>query len=205
MLRNPALRSALRNWRIFRPALALYFGTANSYKFFLRHALKPYVSILKTGEFHNFTYDITPMSMRYLAETIAIALSLPVEQIEAYIQEPLNDEELARHIMECTHSRLRNGAMQNKRTPFGRRLGWYAFARALKPKVVVETGVERGHGSVLICSALLRNAAEGYPGRYYGTDINRHAGWLLCGKYAECGTILYGDSIESLNPSNSSM
>ncbi len=53
MLRNPALRSALRNWRIFRPALALYFGTANSYKFFLRHALKPYVSILKTGEFHN--------------------------------------------------------------------------------------------------------------------------------------------------------
>jgi hypothetical protein len=68
----------------------------------------------------------------------------------------------------------------------------------MKPKVIVETGVERGHGSVLLCSALLRNAEEGFPGRYFGTDINPKAGWLLAGKYAEVGKIIYGDSINSL-------
>ena len=78
--------------------------------------------------------------------------------------------------------RNRKGANQSAAMPFGRRLGWYAIARATKPKVIVETGVERGHGSVLLCSAILHNAIEGFPGRYFGTDIDPSAGWLLTGK-----------------------
>jgi predicted O-methyltransferase YrrM len=68
----------------------------------------------------------------------------------------------------------------------------------MKPKVVVETGVDKGLGSVVLCAALLRNRNDGEPGRYYGTDLNPAAGYLLSGKYAETGEILYGDSIESL-------
>jgi predicted O-methyltransferase YrrM len=83
-------------------------------------------------------------------------------------------------------------------SPFGRRLGWYAIARAIKPSVIVETGVERGHGAVILCAALMRNTAEGMPGKYYGTDIDPHAGRLLSGPYAAMGRILYGDSIKSL-------
>jgi predicted O-methyltransferase YrrM len=83
-------------------------------------------------------------------------------------------------------------------SPFGRRLGWYAVARAIKPGTVVETGVERGHGAVILCAALMRNATEGHPGRYYGTDINPEAGYLLTEPYSAMGNILYGDSIESL-------
>jgi hypothetical protein len=48
----------------------------------------------------------------------------------------------------------------------------------------------------------LRNFAEGAPGKYYGTDINPKAGWLLGGKYAAVGKILYGDSITSLKSLN---
>ena len=59
---------------------------------------------------------------------------------------------------------------------FGRRLGWYAFIRVIKPKVVIETGVDKGLGSILLCSALLRNKEEGFEGKYYGTD-SRY--WLL--------------------------
>jgi predicted O-methyltransferase YrrM len=81
---------------------------------------------------------------------------------------------------------------------YGRRLGWYAMARVLKPRVVVETGVDKGLGSVVLCAALLRNAAEGAPGRYYGTEIIRGFGPLLAGPYAATGSILWGDSIESL-------
>jgi predicted O-methyltransferase YrrM len=81
---------------------------------------------------------------------------------------------------------------------WGRRLGWYAFARILKPGIIIETGVDKGHGAIALCAALLRNGKEGYHGRYYGTDINPASGYLLSGKFKEPGTILYGDSIESL-------
>ncbi len=62
----------------------------------------------------------------------------------------------------------------------------------------METGVDKGLGSILLCSALLRNNDEGYPGYYYGTDINPEAGYLLVGKYKQFGKLLIGDSIESL-------
>ncbi|MEI1305755.1 class I SAM-dependent methyltransferase [Rhizobium aouanii] len=81
---------------------------------------------------------------------------------------------------------------------YGRRLGWYAIARVKKPKVLIETGVDHGVGSCVLASALLRNAAEGHPGRYYGTEIRPEAGALFTGEYATVGRILYGDSIQSL-------
>jgi predicted O-methyltransferase YrrM len=68
----------------------------------------------------------------------------------------------------------------------------------MKPRVVVETGVDKGMGSCVLTAALRRNAQEGVAGKYYGTDINPRAGYLLSGPYAEFGEILYGDSIESL-------
>ena len=67
-----------------------------------------------------------------------------------------------------------------------------------KPKIVVETGIDKGLGSVLLCSALLKNKEDGFEGRYYGTDINPKAGYLLSGKYLKVGEILFGDSITSL-------
>jgi hypothetical protein len=62
----------------------------------------------------------------------------------------------------------------------------------------VETGVDKGLGSVMICAALLRNDKEGYPGTYIGTDINPEAGWLLRPPYSAVGRLAYGDSIETL-------
>jgi hypothetical protein len=67
---------------------------------------------------------------------------------------------------------------------------------------VVETGVDKGLGSCVLTSALIRNAQEGVPGFYYGTDINRSAGYMLSGIYRHYGEILYGDSIESLGAFN---
>src|SRR3546814_1929922 len=82
--------------------------------------------------------------------------------------------------------------------PYGRRLGWYAVVRATKPRVVVETGVDKGLGAMVLCAALLRNAEEDRPGRYFGTDINPHAVYLLQPPYDSVGDILYGASLASL-------
>jgi len=150
-----------------------------------------YPLVRATHEIHNFTYDLTDRNLWYLADTIACALDKPREEIERYIEEAKTDREINAAALALTpHVQVAS--------PFGRRLGWYAVARALKPRTIVETGVDRGHGSLILCAALLRNAAEGYPGRYFGTDLRREAGQLLAGKYAGVGKILYGDSIESL-------
>ena len=70
--------------------------------------------------------------------------------------------------------------------------------RAVKPRIIVETGVDKVVGSYVLPAALLRNAEEGQPGYYYGTDINPRAGYLLQGRCAQFGRILFGDSVESL-------
>ena len=162
---------------------------------------KKYPQILKwainSKETANYTYDLTECNILYLASTISVITNVDRDQIVAYINEARNDKALKEHILnETMKSPLREYA--DLRVDFGRRLGWYAFVRVLKPKIIVETGVDKGMGSVLLCSALLKNRDEGFEGRFFGTDINPEAGYLLSGVYSKMGKILYGDSIQSL-------
>jgi hypothetical protein len=151
----------------------------------------------RTGEITNFTYDLTAKNLRYLGHTISLVTSRPLSEITGYITEARQDTVLKAHLQDSLRAHGMP-ARQNLECVFGRRLGWYALVRAIHPRVIVETGVDKGHGSVLLCAALLKNAAEGHPGKYYGLDIVPTAGWLLSGAYKSVGTILYGDSIRSL-------
>jgi hypothetical protein len=162
---------------------------------------KKYVQILKWGvrskETANYTYDLTERNILYLAQTISVITRIDSKKIIEYINEARNNEQLKEHIISATMKSPQK-EYADLRVDFGRRLGWYAFARTMKPKIIVETGVDKGIGSVLLCSALLKNKEEGFEGRFFGTDINPEAGYLLNGKYAEVGKILYGDSINTL-------
>lgn len=166
----------------------------------LRYVRGPMLNVakwlFKSKETTRFTYDLAEDNKRYLTSLIADVLGQEFSTIRAYIEEVEGDEELQRHIAEIVGDSdfgLGEGAVR-----FGRRIGWYAFARALKPRTIVETGVDRGLGSCVLTAALRKNSQEGFAGKYFGTDINPKAGYLLAGKYADFGTILYGDSIESL-------
>jgi hypothetical protein len=148
-------------------------------------------------EFTNFTFDITAENCEYLAHVISLASGVSYATAIAYLNEIREDESLKRYVIARTKaSPLRFSS--DERCEFGRRIGWYAFVRILKPGVVVETGVDKGLGAVVLCAALLRNSAEGFPGRYLGTDKNPTAGFLLGEPYCRVGKILYGDSIGSL-------
>jgi predicted O-methyltransferase YrrM len=154
--------------------------------------------LVQSRELANFTYDLRDSNKAYLAHTVAVATGAEVATIRRYIDELEKDEALRAFIAE----RVRETSLcyaADEEARYGRRLGWYAMARTLKPRTVVETGVDKGLGAAVLCAALLRNAAEGAPGRYYGTEINRNSGQLLAGAYAETGEILWGDSLESLN------
>jgi hypothetical protein len=118
-------------------------------------------------------------------------------QAREYMSELEDDSELKTHILQSIEA-SKDGVFADLDVKFGRRLGWYAFARALKPRIIVETGVDKGLGACVLTAALKQNTKEGHPGYYYGTDINPRAGYLLQRQYATFGRILYGDSIASL-------
>jgi hypothetical protein len=138
----------------------------------------------------NFTYDLTDQNLRYLASLVSAVTKKPIAEIEFFLREPQSD-------LTDLPAQAANLPIDNP-TSFGRRLGWYAIARATKPRLLIETGIRHGLGSVLLCSALRRNAAEGAPGRYIGTDIDPYAGVLLTSPLDRYGKIMYGDSIVSL-------
>ena len=89
-----------------------------------------YSTIQATGELHNFTYDLTERNLGYLVETISCALGRPREEITGYIREAQGDAEINAAALATTPK-------VKVSCPFGRRLGWYAIARALKPGVIL--------------------------------------------------------------------
>jgi predicted O-methyltransferase YrrM len=66
--------------------------------------------------------------------------------------------------------------------------------RALQPESIVETGTDKGLGSVVIASALIRNG----HGHLTTMDINPEAGYLISGPFAEVTSLAVGDSIASI-------
>lgn len=153
--------------------------------------------LFTSKETTNFTFNLEEQNKRHLASLIADVANISFDVAMQYITEIERDEALKRHIANATAESDWN-FIADKEARFGRRIGWYVFVRVLKPKVVVETGVDKGLGACVLTSALKKNNAEGYEGKYYGTDIKPKAGYLLSGEYANFGSILYGDSIESL-------
>lgn len=153
--------------------------------------------LVGSRETTNFTYDLTERNLNYLAHFVTAVTGVSPTTALGYLQEPAADAALTHYLRTANQSGVHR-IVSDDQPRFGRRLGWYAIVRAKKPAIVIETGVDKGLGSVLLCAAVRRNVAEGHPGVYYGTDINPAAGFLLGGEYARYGQILYGDSIETL-------
>lgn len=153
--------------------------------------------LFSSRETTNITYELTTINDEYLAALISDITGCPYREVLGYFAELAGDVALQSHISRQV-ALSEWAVMADSTARFGRRKGWYALVRIVKPAVVIETGVDKGLGACLITSALLKNAAEGHAGRYYGTDINPKAGYLLSGIYREYGEILYGDSIDSL-------
>lgn len=167
--------------KFFRPKLIIFFKW-----------------LLISKETTNFTYDLEEHNKRYLASLISNVLNIEHSVIEGYFNELEGDNELRRHLVDMT-AKSDMKFLANQKVEYGRRIGWYAFARVLKPRIIIETGVDKGLGACVLTAALKKNQEEGFEGRYYGTDINPKAGYLLSKSYSNFGKVLYGDSIESLN------
>lgn len=154
--------------------------------------------LVTSREHHNYTYELTKLSRNHLAWFVSVVCDVPVKQVRAYLNEIETDEELRRHIERSTATASRRG-LADKNVRYARRIGWYAIVRARKPAHVVETGVDKGLGSLVLAAALLRNAAEGHPGRLTSLDINPEAGYLArATPWAEVVDLVIGDSVASI-------
>ena len=187
-LRNTALgRIVMIPFRfglIALPYIARQFGQALRWAF-------------TSKEYYNHTYHLTALNQQYLASYIAAVTGHAVSAIEGYIAELENDAPLRDMLIRRTEeSRDRHNSDAEPR--YNRRLGWYALLRATKPRVVVETGIDRGLGTVVMAAALKRNADEGFPGIVYATDIVPDCGHLLAEPYKQFVRELIGDSVESI-------
>ncbi|WBB70631.1 class I SAM-dependent methyltransferase [Micromonospora sp. WMMD812] len=154
--------------------------------------------LVTSREHHNYTYDLTKLSRQHLAWFVSVVCDVPVKQVRGYFAEIESDEALRAHIEQTTAAAARRG-LADRRVRYARRIGWYAIVRATRPTHVVETGVDKGLGSCVLASALLRNAAEGQPGRLSALDINPEAGYLVrSGRWSEVVDLVIGDSIASI-------
>ncbi|MGK5674971.1 class I SAM-dependent methyltransferase [Micromonospora sp. URMC 106] len=154
--------------------------------------------LVTSREHHNYTYDLTKLSRHHLAWFVSVVCDVPVKQVRAYFAEIESDDVLRRHIESATAGAARRG-LADKQVRYARRIGWYAIVRATRPGHVVETGVDKGLGSCVLAAALLRNAADGHPGRVTSLDINPEAGYLArSAPWSEVVDLVIGDSIASI-------
>ena len=149
--------------------------------------------LVTSREHTNFTYHLTPRNLAHLAWWTAGITGAGVEQTRGWIAEALEDTDLRDHVQRET-ARSARRRLADRDVRLGRRLGWYAIVRALRPEHVVETGTDKGLGSTVLAAALLRNGT----GRLTTIDVNPDSGYLVAGRYAEVVDRVVGDSVETL-------
>jgi predicted O-methyltransferase YrrM len=106
---------------------------------------------------------------------LAAALGHPVAELSGYAAETHVDPELNQLLRRHLRWRLDT----KRQPPLGNRLAWYVMVRARKPRLVVETGIYLGLGSLALLRAIERNAQEGEPGELISFDILRSSGTIV--------------------------
>jgi predicted O-methyltransferase YrrM len=184
-------------YRIFQP-LHFVHRTISTWLTYVWPNVRVWIAwLFRSRENANFTYALTERCQIYFAAGLSALLGERPQTIRKYMDEIQQDAEFSHHI----RTLQREHPLRYRTDPepsVGRRMVWYAIVRMTKPALVVETGVDQGMGAVVLCAALKRNAAEGHPGEYRGTDIDLQAGYFLKGEYAKFGRVLFGDSLQSL-------
>lgn len=182
---------------ILTPVLRDVYRTKGIVKYGFRPLLQSLRWYFRSKEYTNFTYDISDKCKKYLVDFIANTFGITHDEVVSYLREVEEDSELADHFLKQV-PQTADRYFADLPIRYGRRIGWYAILRILKPRIVVESGVDRGVGTCVLAAAMLRNAKEGYGGKVIGLDINPFAGSYVAGSYSSIVEIVHGDSLAFL-------
>lgn len=169
------MTKSLRNfifWLLHTPVgfvLSVIYRVLNEAKSDLVGFLKKLLLIGQSREIVNFTYQLSPQSRAILPHMVAQLTGVSHARANAVIAELEQDQELARYYAEAIRTSNRKWASDEAFKP-GRLLLHYALVRLTKPRCVVEAGLDKGLGAIIMNRALQRNQAEGYEARYIGVE-----------------------------------
>src|SRR5947209_1175472 len=149
--------------------------------------------LLRSREHTNFTYSLTDRNLQHLVWWVADLAGVNVDQARSFMAELDADDALRSHIQSATAASGRR-RLADPDVRYGRRVGWYALTRALRPSLVVETGTDKGLGSCVFAAALIANGT----GRLQTIDVNPDSGYLISGRYADVTDRIVGDSVAAL-------
>jgi predicted O-methyltransferase YrrM len=160
--------------------------------------------MVRSHERTNFTYDYTDLGLAAAIEFISILTALPASGIARFASELIEDHELkqwlSRRVAESPYRQIADVDIR-----FGRRLLYYVIVRAIKPRLVVEAGTDKGLGACVIAAALQRNQSEGAPGRLYALDVREDRGYLLGSRFLDVAELRYVDSVKFLDTLDASI
>lgn len=168
------------------------YRALRAYSGWRRNPLASARFLLLDPELNNFTYDIA--NLDELAGVVSDALGAKQHDIRPLLDEPRGREPFYGEL-----KRRMQANPSSKNTPyFGRRLGWYAVARWLKPGLIVETGIQNGLGSTLLLEALAANVDEGHSGELLSIDVDPDTGWMVSERQQDRWTKVVGSSFDVL-------
>jgi Methyltransferase domain len=149
--------------------------------------------LVRSREFANFSYDLTDLNKEQLVWFVAAVTETDVATIRTYVAEIEDNAGLREYVQSRLRASRRHREL-DRSLYYGRRVGWYAIIRALQPTVVVETGTEKGLGSLVIAEALKANG----QGHLYTIDIEKSSGLLIGPEYKSLVTRICSDSVIGL-------
>jgi predicted O-methyltransferase YrrM len=169
---SPAWQDRLR--RLSRLRWLEKARIVRSYRVSLReHPLRVAKYVLLDPDVGDFSYDLD--NEGELVDFLARTLALDRAAVAGYLAEIRAEPALTRELA----ARVRWRPDMKRRVGLAHRVAWYAIVRATKPRLVVETGIKHGVGSLVLLAALERNAREGSPGRLISFDVDPFSGWVV--------------------------
>lgn len=190
---SPSIRARILQSKAL-PLLVFPYRSRLVFRHLARNSKKSILWLFRSKEFANFTYDLTAANKEYLASFVANICNISVEDARGYIHEIENNSELDEHI-KMGLANHRRGNEIDRQAYFGRRLGWYAIVRAMEPSVVVETGTEKGLGSLVLAEALRKNRS----GRLITIDMEPSSGLLIGDEYGGIIERVINDSLLAIS------
>ena len=186
----------IRNF-IFKSGLirfvAIFIRIRLIFKFNFSNFIKSIIWLIRREEFTNYMYEITKINRNQMVAAVAQVANKPITEVEKLFEELENDTEFANKL-NAKSKKLKRSYELLFPIPYARRIVWYVLIRIYKPNVVVESGTEKGLGSLIIDRALEKNA----HGQLFTLDIDIYAGGLLDAADKQRISLMVGDSVESL-------
>lgn len=181
------------------PAAYFFYRLYKATKESFRYSKKVFGQAIRSKETATFTYKLTQENEAYLINLTAQITGTTPAAIAGYFKELNDNQQICSNIINnLSQSPYR--LKKDKRCDFGNKYALYAIIRVIRPRLIVENGVEAGFTSAVLCEALLQNEKEGFPGKFIGLDISLDAGYLIKAdqRYKHFAEMKYGDAIEGL-------